>query len=675
MKVSRISLLLFALFLSAMVLAPQSDSYAAPVAEFFVATSGNDRNPGTIDKPFASLECARDAIRDLNRKGTLPPGGITVLIRGGTYNLPKTFELTERDSGSPGAPITYRAYRKEAVHLTGGEQVTGFKPLKDPAILARLDAAARGKVWQVNLKASGIFDFGELKRRGFSASGIPAALELFYNGKPMTLARWPNGGWTKIAAASDGQNGDRFAYAGDRPAKWLQADDLWLHGYWCWDWADQYVRVASINTQAREIVTHGPDVVFGYKTGARFYALNVLEELDQPGEWYLDRTGGTLYFWPPAPIKAGKTFVSLLPGVISLRNTSYVTLRGLTIEYCRASAVTVRGGDHNRIAGCIIRNAGNSGVIIEGGSSNGVQGSDIYQCGESGVILSGGDRRTLTAAGNYAINNRIHDFSQWSRTYTPGVDISGVGNRIANNLIYNAPHSAILLRGNDHVVEYNEIHHVCLETSDAGAFYMGRDYTERGNILRYNYFHDLMQGEVMAIYLDDFASGTTVYGNVVFKAGRGVLLGGGRDNSVKNNVFIDCLQPSFLDARGTNWARKYFDGTDTALSDRLKAVNYREPPFSKRYPELLRLYDKDPALPEGNVFANNVFAGGPGLEIRRDVPGGTVKVEKNLVGGDPRFVDRARNNFQLKDDSPALRLGFRRIPMERIGLSRDEFRK
>jgi parallel beta-helix repeat protein len=667
---------LFGATLSLMLAAAPAKSYAAPGARFFVSTTGNDHNPGTLEQPFATLECARDAIRDLKRKSSLPDGGAVVLVRGGTYSLSKTFALDDRDSGSAKSPVVYRAYQNEAVHLIGGERLNGFSPVKDPGILKSLDAAARGKVLQIDLKAAGIFDFGELKRRGFGAWGVPAALELFFEGKPMTLARWPNGAWAKTAAAAPaGPNGDRFSYEGDRPSRWSKADDLWLHGYWSWDWADMYVRVASINPLSREIVTHGSPVEFGYKAGARFYALNLLEELDQPGEWYLDRNSGVLYFWPPAPLKPGSAAVSLLPTIVSLNNASYLTIRGMTIEICRGTAVTLRGGRNSRIAGCTIRNAGNAAVSIEGGTGNGVQGSDIYQCGEGGVVLSGGDRRTLTAGGNYCLNNSIHDFGQWSRTYTPGISLSGVGNRIAHNLIYNAPHSAILLHGNEHVIEYNEIHHVCLETSDAGAFYMGRDYTERGNLVRFNYFHHLNLGDVQAIYLDDFASGTTIYGNVVFQAGRGVLVGGGRDNKVQNNIFIDCQQPTYLDARGTDQFRKYFDGTDTALTDRLKAVNYRNPPYSTRYPELLRLYDKNPALPEGNSFVGNISVGGPWLELKDGLTEATVKMAGNHVGGDPGFVDRARNNFQLKVDSPVLRKGFKRIPMGRIGLYKDEFRK
>jgi len=655
---------------------PLGAEAATLTKEFIVSATGNDQNPGTIDKPFASLERARDAIREFKQKGGLPAGGVTVSIRGGIYSLLKTFELTEKDAGTEKAPIVYRPYHNEEVHLIGGKELTGFFPVTDSAIFNRLDKSAHGKVLQVNLKTLGITDYGEIKPRGFAKQGIGAALELFFQNRPMTLARWPNTGWTKIAATAAGQQGGRFTYDNDRPNRWTKADDIWLHGYWTWDWADSYVKVKSIDTRTSDITTQEPHGVYGYKPGGRYYALNILEELDEPGEWYLDRKSGILYFWPPAPLNQGRTFVSILPTIISLRNTSHVSLQGMTIQYCRGTAVTVSGGANNRIAGCAVRNAGTDALNIDGGTHNGVVDCDIYQCGECGIRLGGGDRKKLLAAGNYAINNRIHDFSLWVRTLNPGIAIDGVGNRIANNLIYNAPHTAILLHGNEHLIEYNEIHHVCMETSDAGAFYMGRDYSERGNMVRFNYFHELGKADVQAIYLDDFASGTTVYGNVVYKAGRGVLIGGGRDNIIQNNLFIECVKHAVhLDARGFTWGKKYFDGSNTTLIDRLNTVNYKQPPYSARYPRLPVLYDNNPAQPEGNVISNNISYKNRWLDLADGLTVRDVTLEGNLVDGDPGFVDYSRKNYQLKDGSPAFKLGFKRIPMGKIGIYVNEYRK
>lgn len=683
--------LFLALFLGALIKPAQGARQ-----EFYISPVGNDTwsgrrsvpNRQKTDGPFATLERARDAIRVLKRQEGLPTGGVTVWMRGGVYPRAASFALTAEDSGTPDAPIAYRAYQNEDVRIFGGKEVTDWKPVTDPAILQRLDPAARGQVVQADLKAQGITDFGKMTARGFGRAIQPAGLELFFQDRPMTLARWPNEGWEKIAGVPDGPNGGKFTYAGDRPKRWAASDDLWIHGYWTWDWADSYERVKSLDTEHREIATVPPHGVYGYKAGGRFYFLNILEELDTPGEWYLDRKTGLLTFWPPAPLEQSRVVVSLLETpLLSLQNVSYVTLRGLTFADSRGAGATITGGAHALIAGCTFRNLGTFAVRIAddqtqgasertGRSENGVVGCDIYQTGEGGIQLSGGDRKTLRSAGNYAVNNHIYDFQRWSRTLRPAVRLSGVGNRVAHNLIHDAPHTAILLSGNDHIIEYNEIHHVCQETSDAGAFYMGRDYTARGNIVRYNYFHDLdTKADVQSIYLDDFASGVTVFGNLCYKGGRAVQIGGGRDNTVANNVFIDCVPAVHVDARGLTWAKYYFDGRDSTLIDSLKEMRYDQPPYSVHYPQLVSLLKDEPAVPKGNKILHNICVGGRWLNLADGLTDKIVTIRDNWTEGDPGFVAPDKEDFRLKPGSPAFKLGFKRLPRDKMGLYRDAYRR
>jgi len=658
---------------------------AAPGAvDLYVATNGNDAwsgtpvepNAGRTDGPFATLERAREEIRR-RRGGGATAEAVTVHVRGGMYPRDTLFELTASDGGTAQAPIVYRGYRDEKVHLIGGREITNFRRITDPAILERLDEAARGRVWQAALKKLGVSDFGDAVAPG-------RRLELFFNDQPMTLARWPNEGFVKIADVAGGKpitvhgiQGDavgRFVYEGDRPARWAKEDDIRLHGYWFWDWSDAYEKVESIDPRHRVISTLPPYHHYGYRKGARWYALNLLTELDEPGEWYLDRRSGILYFWPPAPIESARTYVSVLDRMMLLKDASYVTIRGLILELNRGTAVMVEGGSHNRINACTIRNIGGTAVVISGGVDNGVAGCDIYNIGESGVSLTGGDRRTLTPSGHFAVNNHIHHYSRAARTYRTAVSTAGVGNRIAHNLIHDAPHMAIGLNGNEHVIECNEIHTVCMDTDDAGAFYMGRDWTWRGNVIRYNYFHHIgrFHGDVgvQSVYLDDWASGSTVFGNVFYKAGRGVLIGGGRNNTVENNIFVECTPAVHVDSRGLGWAKSYFDGRDNTLVERLNAVPYKEPPWSTRYPELLKLYDDEPAVAKGNRIVRNICVGGRWLDLLDKLDDKVVYVKDNLVSEDPLFVDAGHQDFRLKDDSPAYKLGFKRIPFEEIGPQR-----
>ncbi len=490
----------------------------------------------------------------------------------------------------------------------------------------------------------------------------------------MQLARWPNGDWARTAGAVEGQE-NRFLYEDDRPARWTALDDVWVHGYWGYDWADSYEKVKSIETSKREITIYPPHGIYGYSKGKRYYAFNILEELDEPGEWYLDRKAGVLYFWPPAPLKGADTVISMLEEpLVTLDGAANVTLRGLTFEFTRGDAVDVRGGVGNQVVDCTIRNIGNVGIKIESGERHSVLRCDISQTGDNAIVLAGGDRPTLAAAGNSVESCNIHQFGRWVRTYTPGVLISGVGNQILHNRIHDAPHCAILLNGNEHHIEFNEIDHVALETHDVGAFYLGRNYTERGNVVRYNYFHNIGQPGVkaddlvQAVYLDDCASGTVVYGNVFYRAGRAAMIGGGRDNTIENNIFVECTPSVHVDARGLGWAKFWFNGKDTTLIDGLKAMHYKEPPYSTRYPGLITLFEEpDTAVPKGNSIVRNISIGGKWLDLLDGMTDKIVHIQDNFVDGDPEFVDAAHGNFQLRDDSLVYKTGFQPIPVDQIG--------
>jgi hypothetical protein len=642
----------------------------------YVAVNGRDDWSGTLaapnkaqtDGPFATLERARDEIRRMKGAGGLPQGGVTVQLRGGVYERRAAFELTADDSGTADCPIIYRAYPGEQVRLLGGKVVTGFKPVTDAAILSRLDESARGHVLQADVRASGITDFGDAAGGG---------LELFFQDRPMTLARWPNEGFTRIVEVVGGDPydihgtvGDRigkFTYQGDRPQRWIGEKDLWVHGYWFWDWSDQRQKVETIDTEKRVISVVPPYHTYGYRKGQWFYAYNLLAELDAPGEWYLDRETGILYFWPPAPIAAGAAVASVIPTLVTMRDSSHVTIRGLILEAARGTAITIVGGTRTQVVGCTLRNLGADAVTIDGGADNGVAGCEIYATGGGGIGLSGGDRTTLAPARHYAENNDIHHYSRWSRMYHPAISINGVGNRAAHNLIHDAPHMGIYFNGNDHVIEFNEIHDVCAESNDAGAIYAGRDWTMRGTVIRCNYLHDITGFEgrgCIGVYLDDMWCGTTIESNVFCRVTRAAFIGGCRDNVIRNNIFVDCKPAVHIDARALGWAA---DTVDTTMKDRLRAVPYERPPWSERYPQLINILADEPEAPKGNIVARNVCWGGQWDEIE-DVARPLTTFTDNLLDQDPRFVDAAKLNFQLRDDSPAYSLGFTRIPIERIGL-------
>ena len=412
-----------------------------------------------------------------------------------------------------------------------------------------------------------------------------------------------------------------------------------------------------------------PYHVFGYRKGQWFYGFNILAELDQPGEWYLDRQMGVLYFWPPAPIESSRAMVSVLKTHVTMQNTSDVTLSGITLEVARDTAVVMNFGARNKIDGCTLRNIGSWAVFIQGGTNSGVIGCDIYQTGDGGVSVYAGGRQTLTPAGHYIDNNHIHNYSRWNRIQRPAIVLSGVGNRASHNRIHDAPHQAISFGGNDNVIELNEIFNVCHECNDGGVIYSGRDWTQRGNIIRHNFIHHIYGFEnrgCVGVYLDDMFSGTTIYGNVFYDVPSAAFIGGGRDNIVDNNIFVDCKPAVHVDSRGLGWAAFC---VDSDMKEKLAAMPYKTPPWKERYPRLLTLLDDQPGAPKGNVIVRNVCVEGAWSNI--DVGARPlVQFQDNLVGEDPKFVDQAGMNFQLRPDSPVFEKvpGFEKIPFDQIGL-------
>jgi len=680
-----IRLVLATILTSTLPLTPAGAQESVPGTEFHVALSGNDASAGTASKPFATLERARDEIRLLKKGKGLSAGGITVTLHGGVYELSQTFELTTEDAGTESAPIVYRARQGDHVRLSGGKHVTAWKLVTDPAVLERLDPAARGQAMQADLSELGVKDFGEMGG-GFGLKGGPG-LELFFNDEPMTLSRYPNDGFIKITGVegpteiawgnAKGRVEGIFTYDGDRPERWKDESDAWVLGYWFHDWAEQRQRIESIDVAAKRMTLMKPDHHYGYRQGRWFYGFNLLCEIDRPGEWCLDRKAGVIYFWPPSPIAQGRATVSVLDSLVTMTGASHVTLHGLTLEEVRGTAVKIERATHNKVVGCTLRNIGSLAVSVSG-TNSGVVGCDISATGDGGIRISGGDRQTLAAAGLYAENNYIHHWSRWNRMNRHGIAIDGVGNRAAHNLLHDSPHSAINFSGNDHAIEFNEIHSVCNESNDAGAIYAGRNWTMRGTVIRHNYLHHIYGFEnrgCIGIYLDDMYSGTSIFGNVFYDVPRAAYIGGGHDNSIENNIFVDCKPAVHVDSRGLGWAFKYPADWVKEIKEKgtLSGIRFDQPPYSERYPKLVKILEQEPAGPTGSLIARNIQQGGQWDEVdKKAAP--FVTFQDNLLDTDPHFVDATNDNFQLRDDSPAYKLGFQRIPMEKIGLVNDPTR-
>lgn len=654
----------------------------------YVAENGCDGWTGTRsvpaqggdDGPLRTVQKAVEVARRLQAN--------IIELQGGEYALIDGIRLTEQDSGTTEAPRIIRAAPGACVRLMGGRRIEHqLRTVTDAHVLARLPESARTNVLEVDLTRINLRP-GEFHSYGFNRPFHPATLGLYWNGRPLPLAAWPkeNGfeamaGFPEAHAIDDGHGGKigalegGFFYEGDRPRNWRRPEEILVHGYWAWDWADSVERIDTLDRETRHIRLRWPHGQYGVRTGQRVQYRNILEELSQPGEWVLESTVGKVYVWPPsAPEEAQAVATVLETPLLTVAGASHVTVQGLVLEYGRAHGVQVRGGQGVVIEHCEVRNLGGNGVEVEGGTGHRVEANLVHDVGGAGITLVGGDRPSLASAFHVARYNHVHHVAQRVRTYAPAIGATGVGIRIENNLMHHHPHIAVLFWGNEIGVERNEIHDVCLETGDAGAIYIGRDYTFRGNVVRENFVHHLggVGMGTMGVYNDDCVSGTRMVRNIFWKVQRAVFLGGGRDFVVENNLFVDCTPAIELDSRGTDPRPVWSDMVRSTMRERLEAMNWRQPPYSVRYPELADLaafYDSGSGVPPGNILiAHNLCVGGRWLVAHWGADESMVTQTDNYVGSDPGFMDMVKGDFRMPASAAPFAAGFRSIPFEVIGL-------
>ncbi len=594
------------------------------VNTIYMATYGNDSNMGYESTPVATLNRAVELANDAKTRGYSTS---EVIVADGTYEL--TGQTISIGSKLTADSLTVRAENAGKAQFINGvafeiseatlvndtvdanavfdrlahQGEEAVKALKDNLYVINLNEKLPAGLKIPDMNLIGTYSYFCTLKQGDGSSAITMAngkkynveestsptSELFFKGKPLTLARYPDvdatnpyatigevevlgttttsssesfdlsGGnkYTKRSITRNWMNDkknnvdyveqnfrvdDPFTVTLDRAENWAGADQAYMFGFWVHDWATQAVAVKDIDETTGVITSKYPSH-YGLKTGQRFYVYNLLEEISQPGEYFIDRKTGLMYFYKPAGAEAtDEITLSLHSGAIFNITASNVTLKDLVIGASRGSAVNAKG-NNVKIENCDISGTGDRAVTLSG--TNSVISNCYIHDVNGGILLDGGSLDTLTPGNSKALNNTITNFSRLNKTYTAAIGVSGMGNIASYNIISDGEHLAMRLSGVDNEISYNDISKVLKEADDMGAIYYGRSWTSRDNRINFNFIHDLHStavgtgdSEIGGIFLDDHTADFEVYGNIFYDIdGHGVRLNKGREHKINNNIF------------------------------------------------------------------------------------------------------------------------------------------
>ena len=584
----------------------------------FVSENGDDNNAGSRKSPLATIGKAFEIAG--NRKS-----GVAVFLRGGRYEIPDGLRLDSVCN------LSVSAYRDEKVIVSGGVRLSAedFRRIDDASVAARLDPSVRERALMLDFQDNPEAFHG-LTAKGFGRPPHSSWSELIVNGRPLTLARWPKDREIQIQKVYCAgvtprrgtvqttppklpeiriDNDEVYSFSGD--------EGLWLWGYFSASYAEDMIPVAEIDSAGQRMKL-GLTTKYGfskcYEGGEhkRWAMMNVLEEMTEPGEYVLDSESKRMYFIPPEEGMRDVELTMLDTAMVTLTGCSGVIFRNITFQGGRNDGIVMEGCSDCVLENCVIRGVGRLAVHIGPGAyavRNGLRRCEIYDVGSGGVELFGGDRLSLTPGECFVENCRIHNVNRMDKSYRPAVKFAECGNRVSHCEIYDAPSMAILLNGNNQLVEYCDIHDVCRQIADQAAIYYGRNPTERGSRIRYSYIHDVHSGFkkwIFGIYHDDGACGVDVYGCIFNNIETsGANIGGGSDISYTNCIFMNSVAALSIDDRNAINGK---EGSYCAgYRKKFENVRYQEAPYVNEYPELKNYYEEQPENPKRIEVRNNIY--------------------------------------------------------------------
>ena len=646
---------------------------------YYVGPAGNDANPGTIEKPFASLQRAQAAVRQ-------KPGA--VYLREGTYYLSETLIFTAQDSGAKDAPVVFQPYQNEHAVLSGGVKLENL-------------------IWEP--WTNGIFQ-----------AKVPEDLrteEIFVNGERQILARYPN--FDPKAQYFDGFAAD--AISPERVARWADPAGGYFHAMHPALWGDFTWRITGKDPQGGLTKEGGWQNNRGGAVHQKIrFVENILEELDAPGEWFLNTKTHRLFFYPPPGLDLAKATVEAtrLRSLIEFRGSQekpvrFVIFRGLTFRQAartvmdtkepllrtdwaiyRGGAVFFEGAEDCALEDCFLDQVGGNAVFVNHYNRRvTIRGCHIAKAGASGICLVGDPQAARNPLFNYSQVNKLEDIDRTpgprTQNYpadclvedclvyltgrvekqTAGVDIDLARNiTVRHCSIYDMPRAGINIGDGcwgGHVIEFCDVFDTVKETGDHGSFNSwGRDRYWRPNVAEVNAWVkqvpelprlDAVEPSILRnnrwrcdhgwdIDLDDGSSFYIISNNLCLHGGVKNREGYGR--MVENNITVGSgLHPHVWFAASGDMFRRN--------------IVWRE-----YQPALM------PAPPWGQELDYNLMHREGATNAPATRLHGQSGRDEHSMAADAQFVDPAQGDYRVKEGSPALSLGFVNFPMDRFGVQR-----
>jgi hypothetical protein len=557
-------------------------------ADFYIARDGNDRNPGTVHKPFATFVRAQQAVRELTKAGLKKD--VLVLVRGGRYVIEKTLVFGTEDGGTEKHSVTYAAYGDERPLLSGGTRITGWRQEEEG-------------VWTVNLPDA--------------KAGKWPFRALYVNGRRATRARSPNAGFFHIVKAGP-DNRTSFSYRkGDIPELKMPGDAeiVFLH-----DWATSRVPFKSIDSEKQtatlidEIGVRHPRFGFtGFEPHPRYFVEGAAEFLDAPGEWHLDtRTGRLTYI--PLEGETIETATVVAPRIERflevegraehpVRNLHFVgfvfkhtnwPLSKFGTACAQAAFYEIRSAAGERkgreiipaavrfgftvdstIRRCRFLHLGGSGIALRKGSHrNLIEGCEVTDAAANGINVGEGDWARRVMKDGKAVWEEIPDavvkknvvsnclVQQCGQLFYGSIGIwVGItdGTVVRHCEIRDLPYTGVSVGWRwdtmstacaNNIVENSHIHHVMQMLSDGGGIYtLGR---QPGTVLRGNHIHDIPanagRAESNGMFLDQGTSLLVIENNVLHSIAKSALrFHLAEKNTVRGNtIFLASKQKPYM---------------------------------------------------------------------------------------------------------------------------------